>query len=112
MHCNEVPLDRELIGKMKAGNQGLVAHPDFWLSDDAEGIIVVGETKSTHNLPLPMLAADIVQQCNDAFSNRNADPSIDQIRAWSHVGHPLSQLIGYMILNCYHFGMLTCAICT
>lgn len=98
-----------LIGSMVDGNKGLVANPDFWLSSERQEIVVVGETKSTHNLPLPMAAGDVVQQYNDEFANRSANPSEDQIRVWSHVGHPLSQLIGYMILNRCRFGLLTSA---
>ena len=56
-----------------------------------------------------MAAADLVQQYNDAFENRIPDPSADQIRAWSHVGHPMSQLIAYMLLNRCRFGLLTSA---
>ena len=56
-----------------------------------------------------MTAAAVVQQYNDAFANRSPAPSDNQIRAWSHVGHPMSQLAGYMILNRCRFGLLTSA---
>lgn len=95
-----------LIGSMVDGNKGLVANPDFWLADEHQQLVVLGETKSTHNLPLPMKAADLVQQYNNAFANGSPNPSDDQIR---HVGHPISQLVGYMILNRCRFGLLTSA---
>lgn len=90
-------------------NKGLVANPDFWVANDNGERVIVGEAKSTHNLPLPMTAGTVVRQYNDAFNNRNNDPSPRQIRAWSHVGHPTSQLVGYMILNSCRFGLLTSA---
>ena len=103
-------VEARLICSMVDGSNGLVANPDFWLANERQELVVVGEVKSTHNLPLPMTAADLVQQYNDALANRERDdPSKDQVRAWSHVGHPISQLIGYMVLNRCRFGLLTSA---
>jgi len=100
-----------LIGELVNGNKGLVGNPDFWIEDHRgkKRIAIVGEAKSTHNLPLPMGAQDIVNQYNDAVASSSLDPTRAQILAWSHVGLPLSQLIGYMILNRCRYGMLTSA---
>ncbi|CAB9524249.1 expressed unknown protein [Seminavis robusta] len=100
-----------LIGELVNGNKGLVCNPDFWIEDHRgkKRIAIVGEAKSTHNLPLPMGAHDIVNQYNDAVASSRLDPTRAQILAWSHVGRPVSQLIGYMILNRCRYGMLTSA---
>ena len=56
-----------------------------------------------------MESRDIVNQYNEAIASSTGDPTPAQIRAWSHVGHPISQIIGYMILNRCRYGMLTSA---
>ena len=100
-----------LIGEFVNGNRGLVGNPDFWVQrgQDRSSFAIVGETKSTHNLPIPMESRDIVNQYNEAIASSTGDPTPAQIRAWSHVGHPISQIIGYMILNRCRYGMLTSA---
>lgn len=98
-----------LIGGFVDGNRGLVSNPDFWLNNQNGKLVIVGEAKSTQNLPLPMDAREVVLQYNDAFASNDQDPTAAQVRAWSHVGHPVSQLVGYMILNRRRYGMLTSA---
>ena len=98
-----------LIGGFVEGNRGLVSNPDFWISNQNGKLVIVGEAKSTQNLPLPMDAREVVRQYNDAFASTDQDPTEAQVRAWSHVGHPVSQLVGYMILNRCRYGMLTSA---
>ena len=44
------------------GSRGIVANPDFWLANERQELVVVGEVKSTHDLPLPMTEADLVLQ--------------------------------------------------
>ena len=103
------------IGECVDGNRGLVANPDFWIKGpnpsgtrtEATSLAIVGEAKSTHDLPLPMSAAEVVHQYSHAFVAE--DPSEEHVRAWSHVGHPVSQLVGYLILNQCRFGLLTSA---
>lgn len=98
-----------LIGGFVDGNRGLISNPDFWLSNQGEKLVILGEAKSTQNLPLPMDAGEIVRQYNDAFASKDQNPTAEQVRAWSHVGHPVSQLVGYMVLNRCRYGMLTSA---
>lgn len=71
-------------------------------------ISVICESKSTHNLLLPILATEIVNKYNNS-----AHPTVvfseQQSRTveWSHIGHPLAQLLGYLSDNKRRFGVLT-----
>lgn len=69
-------------------------------------IAVVCESKSTHNLLLPVSTADIVTKYNAAHT-AVADEKQDRTTEWSHIGHPLAQLIGYMADNQRRHGVLT-----
>lgn len=61
-----------------------------------EKIAIVGESKSTHNLLLPN-SADILVQKYKAAYKAVIDNREDRTEEWSHIGHPLAQLLGYMI---------------
>jgi hypothetical protein len=80
----------------------------------------VGETKTTHNLPLPMEAQRVATMYNNARAAVDAMPETrtalseqellerqSRSRGWSHVGHPIAQTLGYMILNSCRYGVLT-----
>lgn len=102
-----------LIGTVRLGPRGCKGEPDFSLLEpDTDNVKIVGETKATHNLPLPMQAQMVVEQYNTA---RSAIDNLPEERTniqrrplgWSHVGHPVSQALGYMILNHCRYGVLT-----
>ena len=108
------PLEQAgLIGTVAHSSRGAKGEPDFHvLEAGTTESKIIGETKTTHNLLLPMKAQDVATQYNDARA------AVDEMQAqqesgtrplgWSHVGHPISQILGYMILNCCRYGALTC----
>jgi len=83
----------------------LTRQVDMALPSDI-GIIV--QFKSTHNLPMPMMAAGVVEVYNAAYeavmNQRNG-----RTAGWSRVCHPIGQLLGYMIENGRRYGVLSSA---
>jgi len=68
------------------------------------GLVV--EFKSTHNLPLPMTDAAVVEAYNGAYEdviNQQGGRS----STWSRVCHPIGQLLGYMAENGRRYGVLS-----
>jgi hypothetical protein len=65
-------------------------------------ISVVCESKSTHNLLLPVFATEIVSKYNAAAAQQNP-----RTTEWSNIAHPLAQLVGYMASNQRCYGALT-----
>lgn len=105
-----------LIGTIVIGSKNCQGEPDFSIimapKTNKNNIKVVGESKATHNLPLPMKAQEVARQYNDvrAAVDQLSEQRSDRNRrplGWSHVGHPVSQILGYMILNHCHYGVLT-----
>ena len=72
----------------------------------SEEIAVVCESKSTHNLLLPIDASSLVRKYNEAHV-AVVDQRQDRTTEWSHIGHPLAQLIGYLADNNRRYGVLT-----
>ena len=99
-------------------DSGGVGRKDFVLlktkprSDSGEPapneISVVGEAKSTHNLLLPTKTADIVRKYNEAYLSVARDAQT-RTQEWSHICHPLAQLLGYMADNHRRYGALSSA---
>jgi hypothetical protein len=104
-----------LIGSIQAGSRGCKGEPDFSVLEmNSSNIKIVGETKTTRNLPLPMEAQRVATMYNNARAAVDDMPEQElperQSRSleWSHVGHPIAQTLGYMILNSCRYGVLTC----
>lgn len=85
-----------LIDNAQNTGNGAVGSPDQLLYGPrgiTKDLVAINECKSTHNLPWPMTAAEVVMQYTDA---KNQDPPTrESIRAWTHIGHGLGQLVGY-----------------
>jgi len=97
----------------KDETRGLHGKADFTLWVKQEGkkkpkLAVIGESKSTHNLLLPNTATDLVRKYKEAYQTlvQNGNKRTTE---WSHIAHPLAQIVGYMIDNKQRYGSLTSA---
>jgi hypothetical protein len=102
LHLNSfvlAPLEEAgLIGDVVIGSKYCHGEPDFsiWGGHSSRtSLKIVGESKSTHNMPLPMKAQEVGRQYNDARADVDqlSEESSDRQRrplGWSHVGHPVS----------------------
>jgi len=102
-----------LLGTVQLGSMGAIGDPDFRiLEPGTTESKIMGETKTTHNLPLPMKAQEVAKQYNAARTDVDDMPEQEEPGTrplgWSQVGHPVSQILGYMILNNCRYGVLTC----
>jgi hypothetical protein len=101
-----------LLGKISS--RGGLGKPDaITLNKDVEiaapaDIGLVVEFKSTHDLPLPMTDADVVEAYNTAYKEVIIQQS-GRSPAWSRVCHPIGQLLGYMVENGQRYGVLSSA---
>jgi hypothetical protein len=99
-----------IVGKIIKGNVGLSGKCDFTLRKKNQNgkyqITVMCESKSTHNLLLPLDAEQCVQKYNEAFNQVFVQRG-PRTPAWSMVCHPLGQLFGYMQDNKCPFTALT-----
>lgn len=101
-----------LLGRITS--RGGLGKPDaITLNEDVElasptdiGLIV--EFKSTHNLPLPMTAAGVVDMYNAAYQAVILH-RLGRTNQWSRVCHPIAQLLGYMVENGRRYGVLSSA---
>lgn len=84
--------------------KGEVANPNGVAT--ADEISVVCESKSTHNLLLPILASEMVTKYNHAHQVVVSEQH-DRTIEWSNIGHPRALLVGYMADNQRRFGVLT-----
>jgi hypothetical protein len=75
---------------------------------DSNNIGLVVEFKSTHNLPMPMTDAAVVEAYNAAYTAVMIQQS-GRTPAWSRVCHPIGQLLGYMVENGRRYGVLSSA---
>jgi hypothetical protein len=64
---------------------------------------MVMEAKSTHSLPLPMLATDVVRLHDGPQNNAQQRARVDRAR------NPIGQILRYVVLNEVRFGALTSA---
>ena len=97
-----------LLDKRTDGSPGCQGNPDFFLHHSTGQPTVLGESKATHNLPLPRKSAAI-QAAYRAAQAAMSQPVPDSrpLVAWSYMGHPIAQLGSYMILNNCRFGIST-----
>jgi hypothetical protein len=79
---------------------------DFCLMKDDTSISIICESKSTQNLLLPIEAKLCVEKYNAAFNEMMTNEG-SQTTEWSRIGHPLGQLICYMVDNAHRYGALT-----
>jgi hypothetical protein len=73
---------------------------------NAARISVICESKSTHNLRLPINASEIVAKYNAAYQTVVLGCQTQTLE-WGNICHPISQLLGYMIDNKRRYGTLT-----
>eukprot|EP00980_Cylindrotheca_fusiformis_P008187 scaffold1736_cov127-Cylindrotheca_fusiformis.AAC.1 len=112
---------REFLGRSKligeiAEESGGIGKIDFNLIKpivaDPKGIAtsneiaVVCESKSTHNLLLPLAATDTVRKYNMAYNAVGRDQNPRTVE-WVNICHPLAELVGYMANNKRRYGALT-----
>lgn len=101
-----------LVGTITS--RGGMGKPDaMTLNRDTETALpadigLIAEFKSTHNLPLPMTAAGVVESYNSAY-DQVINQRIGRTKAWSRVCHPIGQLLGYMVENGRRYGVLSSA---
>jgi hypothetical protein len=99
----EISSDCTVFGVVKG-------RPDFVLKmRSAEGTVlisVVGESKSTHNLRLPIDAGQIVAEYNAAYQTVSVGRQ-GRTLEWGNICHPIAQLLGYMVDNERRYGALT-----
>ena len=94
--------------------RGLQGKADFtlWVKEGKKKklkLAVIGETKSSHNLLLPIDAKSIVRKYKQAYKRVIENGNAQRTTEWSHIAHPLAQLIGYMVDNKQRYGSLTSA---
>jgi hypothetical protein len=60
--------DAGLLGPIQLGSRGTQGDDDFNIygAADLQDIKITGESKSTHNLPLPMTAVEVANTYNNA----------------------------------------------
>ena len=93
-------MDAELIGIVQEGSRTrLLCKRTGW----TESLRIVGETKTTHNLPPQMNAQSVAEIYDDIrrdvdVVSDHAEPGTHPL-GWSRVGHPISKAPGYVILN-------------
>ena len=75
---------------------------DFAITNTDDKVSIICECKSTHNLLLPMTAAECEEAYDTAYYQTNPFP-----KAWSNVAHPIGQLLRYMVDNEHCLGALT-----
>jgi hypothetical protein len=100
----------EIVHKIKTrfGPNRVNGRADFCLWKDDATISIMCETKSTHNLRLPIAAQNCVEAYNTAYDTKRRNTR-EQNPEWATIGHPLGQLIGYMVDNNRRYGALTSA---
>ena len=92
-----------LLHYSEAQQQMIHGRPDFVLSSEEGGIVrALLEYKSTHNLTLPMEAAEVVERYNNGLARRSGND-------YDRVTLKCGQLIEYMVLNECSFGVLLSA---
>jgi len=85
--------------------------PDFtvWAGTaETPRLAVVGESNRTHNLLLPNGIKDLVRKYRKAYKAVIQEGN-ECTTEWSHIAHPLAQLVGYMVDNKKRYGALTSA---
>lgn len=98
----------EIVSEIQVEKGPVVGRPDFCLQSSGEKISVVAECKSTHNLLMPPYAEDIVRKYLSTYDEViTRGPT--RTHEWSHIAHPLGQLLGYMCDNKKRYGALTSA---
>ena len=92
--------------------RGIHGKPDFtvWVKSPKKGnqLVLIGESKSTHNLLLPMNKEDVVLKYRMAYQAVIQDGQ-ERTTEWNHIAHPFAQLLSYMVDNKKRYGALTCA---
>ena len=100
-----------LVGPIRSWGPS-VGRPDIKTTSVVDGaprkedVKVLAEFKSTHNLALPMSAANVCKTYNNAYQAVCMQGN-DRTDGWSRVCHPLGQLLGYMADNSRRFGVLS-----
>lgn len=88
--------------------RGTIGKPDFCLKTAKSKISVIGQSKSTHNLLLPNNGKTLVMKYETSYRTVVTEKGV-RTKEWSHIGHPLAQLLGYMVVNGRRYGALTSA---
>lgn len=100
----------EIVKEIKK-ETGAIGKPDFVMfgTSPAHGdeiMSVIGESKSTHNLLLPNNTRSLVKKYKDAYK-KVIQQGKERTVEWCHIGHPIAQLLGYMVDNKRRYGALT-----
>lgn len=95
-----------LIHEPQNSGQGAVGDPDKIVFGPSRTAVVLVEDKATHNLPWPMTGAEVAQQYMSACTTN--PPTTQSVREWTHIGHALAQLVGYLLANRCRCGVVTC----
>jgi hypothetical protein len=102
-----------MVLEISTSVRGVEGRPDFVLKmppsatgNNSANISVVGESKSTHNLRLPIRAGQIVEKYNVAYQTVVGGRQ-GRTLEWGNVCHPIAQLLGYMVDNKRRYGALT-----
>jgi hypothetical protein len=84
-----------------------------WTGDPYH-IELCGNEIHTNNLPLPMDAVSVKQGYEEAYNDVLINHRTGQTTnlCWSHVSHPIGQLLGYMVETCHQYGALSSGIRT
>jgi hypothetical protein len=79
---------------------------DFCVMKDERNVSIICESKSTHNLQLPITAQSCVEKYNGAYNEMRRNQGVRNT-LWSNIDHPVGQLIRYLIDNKRRYGVLT-----
>ena len=88
----------------------IIGRPDdIGVHGNENRVTSIIEVKSSQNLLIPNAATEVCNRYNRAFTHQVQTRSPERSLDWSRIGHPVAQMLGYMIDNNVMYGALCSA---